>query len=123
MHTAHLKDRSNLVRFELSARYQCNRVKKGHGPIKVRIICNFSSETRKHVCTSLDNDDGVRESTTLQCIPTNAVVSTGLRKRSLVGSSANALEKNMREQVIIAKLDGAKKSWRSNMVKVNELER
>jgi hypothetical protein len=46
MHSAHFKNRGSLIRSELSARYQCSRERKGHGPIKIRIICNVSSEPR-----------------------------------------------------------------------------
>jgi len=36
----HYKDRSSLIRSDLSARYQCSRIKKGYNPIRIRIICN-----------------------------------------------------------------------------------
>ncbi len=40
VHSVHYKDRSSLIRSELSARYQCTRIKKGYNPIRIRIICN-----------------------------------------------------------------------------------
>jgi hypothetical protein len=40
VHSVHYKDRSSLIRSELSARYQCSRIKKGYNPIRIRIICN-----------------------------------------------------------------------------------
>ena len=46
MHSAHFKNRGSLIRSELSARYQCSRERKGHGPIKIQIICNVSLEPR-----------------------------------------------------------------------------
>jgi len=36
----HYKDRSSLIRSDLSARYQCSRIKKGYNPIRIHIICN-----------------------------------------------------------------------------------
>jgi hypothetical protein len=117
MHSAHFKNRGSLIRSELSARYQCSRERKGHGPIKIRIICNVSSEPRS--------------SNLLQCLPSlprNAGVSTRMLRKNRpasAGSSDNSQKKQMRAELILeklgvqAKLDGATRKLKPSQALVN----
>jgi hypothetical protein len=104
MHATHFKERSRLVRSELSSRYRCSRGKRGHGPIRIRIICNLSTESRSK--NSMGSQCDV-----LQCLPiSNVAKSTRTRKNCPAsGSSENAFIKKRRAQSILAKLDVEKK--------------
>jgi hypothetical protein len=55
VNSVHFKDRCKLDRSKLSARYQCQRKKKGYGCIRVRVTYNDVALSSPHVAESVGN--------------------------------------------------------------------